>query len=76
MIKSTFLKLYKNTRYYFIEKTINLFGEIEVSCIYGNVNYKAPTGYRIHLFNSNDLADIFFHRLLDSKFKKGYRYYW
>ena len=69
-----FVRLYKNTRYYFIELGLTLFDEIEIRRIFGNINYKNHTGTKIQIYQNKDLAKKDFAKLLNSKLKKGYKF--
>jgi len=60
-------------RYYKIEISLTLFGEIIVERIYGNTAYRKCTGKITHFLDSIDEAHAHFKRIYSEKIKKGYR---
>ena len=66
------IRLFKNTRYYFIELSRTLFGEFEIRRIYGNINYKSKTGERVKYFTEHAMALKEFELIQKQKIRRGY----
>ena len=60
-------------RYYNLNIGINLFEEYYVENIYGNVNYKAPTGIIKNIFLDKREAFNYVKNTILKKLKKGYK---
>lgn len=65
-----FYFLIKETRYYKINLQKTLFDSYEVERIYGNQNYKNPTGKKINIFENKIEAIKFIERLVRIKTKQ------
>jgi len=59
-------------RYYKIEISVTLFGEVILERTYGNVAYKKHTGRITHFLESLEEARVHFRRIYHEKSKKGY----
>jgi len=60
-------------RYYKLELFSTLFGEFVVERVYGNAQFKAPTGVKKEFFDSFDDAVAMFENLLKQKERRGYK---
>lgn len=61
-----------HVRYYKIEISLTLFGEIILERTYGNVTYKKHTGKITHFLDTISEAQAHFKRICHEKIKKGY----
>jgi len=59
-------------RYYKLEISLTLFGEIILERTYGNVSYKRHTGKITHFLGTLDDAQARFRKIYHEKLKKGY----
>ncbi len=61
-----------HVRYYNIEITPTLFGEVLFERVYGNIRYKRPTRVLREYFEDIQVAQKLFNRMLKDKIRKGY----
>lgn len=59
-------------RYYNIEITNTLFGEILLEKVYGNIRYKNPTRIIKNYFEDIQMAQKLFKKTLNERIKRGY----
>lgn len=59
-------------RYYIIELSLSLFGDIVVERIYGNQAYKKPTRKITRFLDCIETAKLHFETIKQEKIRKGY----
>lgn len=62
-----------HTRYYFIELSQTLFGEMLLERIYGNIAFRSHTGKKQDYIQDKNTALKKFNSIVQEKLKRGYR---
>lgn len=59
-------------RYYIIELSQTLFGEMLLERIYGNMAFRSHTGRKLDFIENKDIATTRFTSIVQQKLKRGY----